>query len=54
MYYCSNLLKLFSLCVCLAIFSAMDIRGPGSSGGVSSADLDDLKFVSAARRTGYF
>lgn len=41
----SNVLRLLSLCVCLAVFSAMDMRGPGSSGGVSSADLDDLKFV---------
>lgn len=42
----ANSLKFFSLCICLAIFSAMDMRTPGSSGGVSSADLDHLKFVS--------
>lgn len=49
-----NLLKLLSLCICLAIFSAMDIRGPGSSGGVSSADLEDLKYVPLNEGQGIF
>lgn len=50
----SYLLKLISLCVCLAIFSAMDMRGPGSSGGVASADLDDLKVVPLHEGQGMF
>ena len=54
MHYVSNLLKLLSLCVCLAIFSAMDMRGPGSSGSVSSADLEDLKFVPLQEGQGIF
>ena len=54
MHYISNLLKLLSLCICLAIFSAMDMRGPGSSGGVSSSDLDDLKFVPLQEGQGIF
>lgn len=52
MSYISNLLKLFSLCICLALFSAMDIGGP--SRGVSSADLDDLKFVPLQEGQGIF
>ncbi len=54
MNYISNLLKLLSLCICLAIFSAMDMRGPGASGGVSSADLEDLKFVPLQEGQGMF